>query len=73
MDQRIKMPTPVAALFDDAMQPHQAEVLRDARTGKLQRVDERIDVALAGTQFLNNSNPVRMGNNAKYRGELLGN
>jgi hypothetical protein len=30
------------------------------------------DVTLAGTQFLNNSDPVWMGNNAKDLGKFLG-
>jgi hypothetical protein len=63
----------IATLFDNAMQAHQAKVLGNARAGKFQRIDEGIDVTLAGTQFLNNSDPVWMGNNAKDLGKLLGN
>jgi len=67
------MLAPIATLFDNAMQAHQAKVLRDARAGKFQRIDEGIDVTLAGTQFLNYSDPVWMGNNAKDLGKFLGN
>jgi hypothetical protein len=67
------MLAPIATLFDNAMQAHQAKVLRHARTRKFQRLDEGIDVTLAVPQFLNNSDPVRMGNNAKDLGKFLGN
>lgn len=67
------MLAPIATLFDNAMQAHQAKVLGNARAGKFQRIDEGIDVTLAATQFLNNSDPVWMGNNAKDLGKFLGN
>ena len=66
------MLAPVATLLDNAMQAQQAKVLRHARSREFQRIDEGIDVTLAGTQFLNNSDPVWMGNNAKDLGKFLG-
>ena len=72
MDQGIKMLPPIAALLEDVVQAHQAQVLRDARAGELQRIGQGIYITLPGTQFLDDSDPVRMGNNTKNRGEFLG-
>ena len=48
------------------------EPLRDARARQFLGIDEGIDITLAVTQFLNNTDSVQNGNEAKELGEFLG-
>lgn len=69
--QTIEAVAAVAAFDDNPVEAQHGEVLLRARVGHAEEFLQRVDVALAAAEFLDDADPVRVGQHAEQSGKFF--